>query len=322
MSLLMALKKLLFFLIFLFLLVGCSEDNEPVISGNVSNEYSIYDGKLIKFKDFPIGSMINSFILEVENMLFEVDAADFEKYGRGRMVEITYLNTDGSKFKVIESIANDGKYTLSTKQRSVYGIVSITGVETEQTNTKEIIKEEKHSNNLEEEKKEESVDEVHVNQSTATSSDGSYRIESFGMIKDITAGGLYPAEGIRLVEIETGQELWSMSPGYYAQTYLWSPNNRYVAVYAETRISGETFIVDTKTMTKILLPNIEQVRIKLNTNMTVNESRPDPDFRFINWLDDDHLSVAFQWTGIGSDGYEGIYIHNITDNKLSDIKLN
>ncbi len=195
-------------------------------------------------------------------------------------------------------------------------------VETEQPHPKEIVDEIALPSNLDEEKIEESVVDEHVDHSASTSPDGIYRIESFGVIKDVTAGGLYPAEGIRLVQIETGEELWSMSPGYYAQSYLWSSNNRYVAVYTETRISGETFIVDTKTMTKTSLPFIEQVRNKLNMNTTVNESRPDPYFRFINWIDDDHLSVTFQWIGIGSDGYEGIYIHNVTDNNLVDLKLN
>lgn len=194
-------------------------------------------------------------------------------------------------------------------------------IEIEQPYDKEVVEEKKLPGNLKEEKVEESVVDAHVDHSAATSSDGIYRIESFGVIKDITAGGLYPAEGIRLVEVETKQELWSMSPGYYVQSYLWSPNNRYVAVYLETRISGETFVVDTKTMTKIPLPFIEQVSNNLNTNMTVNESRLDPYFRFMNWLDDDQLSVTFQWSGIGSDGYEGIYVHNVTENKLVEVKL-
>ncbi|RXZ77428.1 hypothetical protein EBB07_31180 [Paenibacillaceae bacterium] len=194
-------------------------------------------------------------------------------------------------------------------------------IEAERPHAKEAVDKNKLPDSLKEEGPEESVIDAHVEHSAATSSDEIYRIESFGVVKDITAGGLYPAEGIRLVDTETEQELWSMSPGYYVQSYLWSPNNRYVAVYLETRISGETFVVDTKTMTKIPLPLIEQVRNSLKTNTTVNESRPDPYFRFMNWLDDDQLSVTFQWSGTGSDGYEGIYVHNVTENKLVDITL-
>lgn len=102
------------------------EEQIVILQGEASDIYSVYDGNLIKFTDYPIGKEINTFILEVENMLFQVEPSDFEKYG-GRMVEIEYLNTNFNNFSEIESITDDGKYTKSKKQRKVYAILSISG---------------------------------------------------------------------------------------------------------------------------------------------------------------------------------------------------
>lgn len=163
--------------------------------------------------------------------------------------------------------------------------------------------------------------EAHVDHAASVSPDGKYRIESFGVIKDVTAGGLYPSEEIRLLDNDTEQVLWSMSPGYYHQSFLWSDDNRYVAVYMETRISGESFVIDTWTMSEIPLPNIEEIRENTNQNTTVHEYRPDPYFRFLHWLHDDQLAVSFLWSGSEGDGYEGSYIFDVTEKKLLEIQF-
>ncbi|WP_010268239.1 peptidase M56 BlaR1 [Paenibacillus senegalensis] len=104
-------------------------EGERIVSvqGVVSSEYSVYEGHLIPFADFPIGRPIDTFIVEVENLLFEVEPADFEKYGGGRTVEIQYLNTDVTYLNEVESIAADGTVIQSDKPRPLYRIVSITG---------------------------------------------------------------------------------------------------------------------------------------------------------------------------------------------------
>jgi hypothetical protein len=102
--------------------------------------------------------------------------------------------------------------------------------------------------------------EANVNHVAVTSSDGIYRIESFGVNKDISAGGMYPAECIRLVDTASEQVLWLTTPGYYNHSFLWSPDNRYVGINFETRISSGTFIVDTQNMSEIALPNVQEVR--------------------------------------------------------------
>lgn len=117
--------------------------------------------------------------------------------------------------------------------------------------------------------------EANVNHVAVTSSDGIYRIESFGVNKGITAGGMYQAEGIQLVDTASEQVQWLMTPGYYDHSFLWSPDNRYVGVNFETRISGGTFIVDTQNMSEVALPNVQDLRQKWDTETDVHESRPD-----------------------------------------------
>lgn len=165
------------------------------------------------------------------------------------------------------------------------------------------------------------VIDLDVIHSVEMSSNGLYRIESFGIMEKITAAGLYPAEGIRLVKVEMDEELWSMTPGYYKQSFLWSPNDRYVAIYVEARTYGETIVVDTKTMTELSLPTIEQLRHSLNTATTINEDRADPYLKHTKWLSNDELSVTFQWTGEDDIQYVGVFTYHVTDQKLLDTKL-
>lgn len=167
----------------------------------------------------------------------------------------------------------------------------------------------------------EDVLDLKVNHYIAVSSDGRYRVESYGIIENITSGGLYSAEGIRLIDNDTEVELWSMTPGYYVQSFLWSPNDRYVAIYVEARTYGETIVVDTQTMTELSLPTIEQLRHSLNTATLINEDRADPYFKFTEWLSDAELEVTFQWTGEDGEGYEGTFIHDVSEDILRDVQL-
>ena len=120
-------KLLLTFLVLVLLMLGCSDDKQKTIAGEVSGEYTLFDGGLIKFTEIPIGVRIESFILEGENTLFEVEPADFERYGGGRAVEIQYLETDVHHFPEIETVAVGGSTSKTEKKRPVYTIISITG---------------------------------------------------------------------------------------------------------------------------------------------------------------------------------------------------
>ncbi|OBR65220.1 hypothetical protein A7K91_00675 [Paenibacillus oryzae] len=164
-----------------------------------------------------------------------------------------------------------------------------------------------------------SVPEPFVEHSVSTSSDGKYRIESYGVIKDVTAGGLYPAEGIRLVDITADKELWTMTPGYYKQSFVWSPDNRYVAVYIETRTSGSTFVVDTQTMLSNHLPYVDEVIELAGLKEARDENRTDAYFNVLNWVNEDQLSISFLWNGI--DGYEGKYTFDVKKDKFLIVSI-
>jgi hypothetical protein len=51
------------------------------------------------------------------------------------------------------------------------------------------------------------------------SPNGKSLIESYGRITNVKAGGMYSAEGIRLLDVDTGQSIWTMEPRYYQQHF-------------------------------------------------------------------------------------------------------
>jgi len=160
-----------------------------------------------------------------------------------------------------------------------------------------------------------------VHNESAESPDGKYLAEAYGVNKGVTAGGLYPAEGIRLVQISTGKELWS-TMGYYSHSFVWSPNSRYAAVSYEARIWGGTVAVDVRDGSEIALPDLESLRKQWEGETTVHEERPDPLFRSEEWLDDRRLRVSFQWTGADDETYSGEYVYNVPAGKLLEVRPN
>jgi len=161
-----------------------------------------------------------------------------------------------------------------------------------------------------------------ASQTAASSPDGKYRIFAYGMDSSITQGGQYPAEGIRLLDAHTGQALWSMTPGFYNQSFLWSKDSRYVAVSYTARTYGETLLVDARSASRIDLPNLQTIREQLSGQATtVNDSRSDPYFQAAEWLDGNRLSVQFQWTGTQDEIYKGTYVYDVGAQKLLGVKL-
>ncbi len=158
-----------------------------------------------------------------------------------------------------------------------------------------------------------------VNNETAESPDGRYLAEAYGVNKGITAGGLYPAEGIRLVKRASGKELWS-TMGYYSHSFLWSADSRYVAVSYMARIWGGSLVVDARDGSEIALPDLETVRRQTERKTTVHEARPDPEFRSEEWLDDRSLRVSFQWTGADYEAYSGEYVYDVSARKLLEVR--
>jgi len=163
--------------------------------------------------------------------------------------------------------------------------------------------------------------EPDVNNESAESPDGKYLAEAYGVNKGITAGGLYPAEGIRLKKKASDKELWSMM-GFYSHSFLWSSNSRYVAVSYMARIWGGTLIVDARDGSEIELPDLEAVRKQWKGKTTVHDARPDTMFWGEEWLDTHRLRVSFQWTGADYETYSGEFVYDVAKRKLSDLKQN
>lgn len=168
---------------------------------------------------------------------------------------------------------------------------------------------------------EEKVD-AEVNHVSLLSFNGIYRIETFGVNKSITAAGLYPVEGIRLMDTASEQVQWSTTPGYYNNSFLWSPDDRFVGVNFESRISGGTYVVDTQNMSEIVLPYLQEVQQNWDVETTVHENRPDPYFNIVEWLNSSQVSVAFQWTGLEAKEYSGSYTYDVLEGKLLNLIIN
>jgi len=153
------------------------------------------------------------------------------------------------------------------------------------------------------------------------SPDGRFRLETFGVNVDITAAGLYPANGIRLVDRATARIPWSMSPGYYRTGFQWSPNSRYAAVYYEARIYGETIILDTETMEVIELPDIVELQKLTKSDITERDFRPDPYFEAIRWIDDRWVEIGFRWTGQTMEEISGQFLFDVQDKSVKELEL-
>ncbi|MFB9278103.1 hypothetical protein [Cohnella cellulosilytica] len=158
-----------------------------------------------------------------------------------------------------------------------------------------------------------------VNHESAESPDGRYLIEAYGVNKKITAGGLYPAEGIRLVKRASGKELWSTT-GYYSHSFLWSADSRYVAASYAARIWEGSIVLDARDGSEIELPGVETMRKQTKRTTTVHEARSDPYFHAEEWLDNRSLRVSFQWTGADYEDYSGDYVYDVRSRKLLEVR--
>ena len=161
-----------------------------------------------------------------------------------------------------------------------------------------------------------------LNRVVSVSPDGRFRAETFGIRIDITSGGMYPADGIRLVEHDGNRLLWSMEPGYYRTVFLWSADSRYVAIYYEARIYGTLVVLDTKTMTAIELPTMEVLQQATKQDISQRDFRPDPYLEPGRWLDDGRLEVAFTWVGQKEQDIVGRFVFRVADGTVESLAIN
>ena len=151
---------------------------------------------------------------------------------------------------------------------------------------------------------------------TSLSPDGKYCAEAYGTITEITAGGLQPYEGVRIVDLENHEVIWKMEPGGYEVCITWSPDSRYVGIYYEGRIWGESIIVDTKVKKPISLPSLDEVASICDEDAKPEESRPDPYFKICGWEDSETVIVNFRWTKEDGEEFSGQYEYNVKTKEI------
>lgn len=155
-----------------------------------------------------------------------------------------------------------------------------------------------------------------LNLMTVVSPDARFRMEAFGVDTDMTAGGMYPANGIRLVEQETDRVRWAMEPGYYRSVCVWSPDGRYAALYVEARIYGTTMLLDTTTMEPIELPGFAELQKHAQADITERSFRPDPYFEVTRWVNDRQVEIRFVWVGEKVEEVRGTFVFDVESRSM------
>lgn len=156
---------------------------------------------------------------------------------------------------------------------------------------------------------------------SSASPDGKYLLEAFGVNGGIAAGGQEPAEGIRLLDRANKQELWSMTPGYFSQSFHWSPDSRYAAISYSARNWGGALILDAVNQSEIALPVLQTVLQEWDGVAPIDQHRPDPYMRVTEWLDRNQVTVAIQWNGPEETSYSGSYVFGVAAHKVLELKV-
>ncbi|NLM46468.1 MAG: hypothetical protein GX200_06685 [Firmicutes bacterium] len=146
---------------------------------------------------------------------------------------------------------------------------------------------------------------------TSLSPDGKYRAEAYGTITTITAGGLFPYEGVRILSVDNGDIIWSMEHWAYTVSFTWSPNSQYLGIYYTGRIWGESIIVDIENKEQISLPKLVEIASHYGENVKPQEDRPDQYFEICGWEDSETVIVDFCWTKADGEEFNGQYTFNV-----------
>jgi len=146
------------------------------------------------------------------------------------------------------------------------------------------------------------------------SPDGKYRAEAYGTITTITAGGLFPYEGIRILSVDNDDVIWKMESGGYTVNFLWSPDSQYLGIYYTGRIWGESIIVDINEKKSIELPKLDEIVSYYGPSVKPQENRPEPYFEIFEWEDAETIIVNFRWTKADWEEFKGQYSFNVKTN--------
>ena len=152
---------------------------------------------------------------------------------------------------------------------------------------------------------------------TSLSPTGKYLAEAYGTITTIPAGGLYPYEGIRVLDTDNDEVLWKMEPGYYTVDFTWSPDGRYVGIYYEARIYGESVVFDTKDKKLISMPTLVNIAPHYSESVKPQEDRPEQYFSITGWENAETVIVDFRWSKEDGEYFKGQYTLNMKTHIVS-----
>lgn len=114
---------------------------------------------------------------------------------------------------------------------------------------------------------------------------------------------------------------WSMMPGYFRASFLWSPDSRFVAVYHEARTEGGTIILDTETMEPMSLPTMEELQEKTAEDITPRSFRPDPYFEATRWVEEHVVEIGFQWVCEKEQDVSGVFFLDVIQHTTSNVDV-
>jgi hypothetical protein len=149
------------------------------------------------------------------------------------------------------------------------------------------------------------------------SPDGKYRAEAYGTLTDITAGGFFPYEGVRVIDVKSEEVLWNKEPGGYTVKFLWSSDSRYVGIYFTYRIWGESVVADAKDKKEINLPKLSDLASHFGEEAKPHQDRPDPYLEITEWKDSETVIVDFRWIKEDGDEFTGRYTYNVKTGVLT-----
>jgi hypothetical protein len=145
-----------------------------------------------------------------------------------------------------------------------------------------------------------------------------YKIEMSGTDTNITAGGLFPYDGVNLINIETNEVIWSLGFGYYTVSFLWSDDSRYVAITGMARSRSEAYIIDTEEIKVISLPDYYQVSSFFESKNQSIEDFSYVYFSILEWVDNQTVIAKIEKED-DSDNISWTYSFNLETNEM--IKL-
>lgn len=149
------------------------------------------------------------------------------------------------------------------------------------------------------------------------SPDEKYRAEAYGTRTDVTAGGIFPYEGIRIINTESDEVIWETNPGYYQVNFLWSPDSRYLGIYYVARIWGDSIVVDVTEKKTVSLPALEDIALLFDEDVRPQEDRPDPYFEITGWEDSETVVVDFRWSVKDGQQFSGRFNFNVKTGEVS-----